>query len=1445
MKRSCFPGTHVTAALLFLGSVASAVTFSPKLTLPPVQYGAQAWAIPDSSGTYAGKSILALSGQTPGGTLKTYIVWIESQSGVPGVAKIDSSSIPGIVFGQADWADYNRDGLLDLAISGRTVSATDTLAQDITMVYRQYSDGSFRPEAAFPSGYGMDSTIVRWVDYDNDGDMDLFVSGRKRILSLNPSTGKKEVTGESRLHVFRNDSPTPQTVIFVRDTGVRSRVDQIIPVHDGDADWADIDGNGTPDLAITGKSATFLQGNRVATEIVTEVYLNNPAGVFTRNVLTSLPPRYGGGIAWGDMNEDGLLDIALSGYAKPADGGALTLEVWLHLGEGSFRKQAIQLDQRDAVAGRLAWMDVDNDGRFDLIAMGDSSATVSGIRLYRNNSDLTLSRMSASLPALGDGAFSLGHLDADGTVDLIASGRLTPAGASQTTAWSLSGVPANALPTTPSLSPRDNRPLVAADRVYFTWGQSSDDANGKTVSYEILLLQGVGNETRVLTAPAAFGPAPHGRKLTYTLLRSLPPGSAMPLYVRARDAAGNTSPWSAPITVYVQDFVNSLETIVPLRSTAASWVDINGDGAPDLVVNGFDQGSNETNRLYVNQAGTLVPNTAYDLPGVYLGSQAWADVNADGYPDVMLTGSESEQVRITSIFLNRALQSVGLFDANAMTSDKLTGSRAAFGDIDNDGDVDFVVTGVSGAALKTLVGENTGVITAQGVVFNVRALDLTLVDTPAKGLKDGCISLVDFDQDGNLDLTIQGNTDNGTPAADDDFWAGYLFTFRNTGGMNFSMVNTPAPAGTATIPAGSALLDQLGDGEHVWADVDNDGDPDLICVGFSRTTAEFVLDNVYWDASALRIYENTGGGNLVMKQAFPGLWKASLAVGDVDNDGKVDILVSGYNDHVVDTGGNHLETPTLRLYVNDGTGRFAEKSVALFSDYGVALGAVRFADVDGDGDLDAIAAGEGVTADGKAVPKSTLFANTNAYFVANRRPNAPTGLAATVGTADSVRLSWNEAIDADPGTNKTPFHTYALRAGTFPGRGNIRSGAEPVGRGTIGYMTHATIRGLADGVYYWSVQAVDNGLARSEWAPEQSFVIDTKPPRVARLRGDTLSVGLDRVINVAIDFDDALTGVDTLSTIDVTLSLVGQPSVQVTKLRWDPGDVWFGQASIPTGSFLFEPVRVRVRNVRDIRGNVLADTTFATRLVFTAAQRIAREEGGTITNSAGTISLYVPPRSFDREVGISLAQPDSASLPAGPGPGLSLAVEFTPDVAVGTLAVPAVLTMKYGASPRVARGAVVASNLHIFRLDGSTWTYIGGLADDATKTISVPVNHLGTYALFEASGNVTDATLGDLACTPRVFSPGTTQGYSDKTVIAFTVSTADAGNSATISIFNTAGRLVREMAPSIVAGANSIAWNGTDDGGSIAPSGMYIVAVKVGGVEKRQTVVILNKYARP
>jgi hypothetical protein len=763
--------------------------------------------------------------------------------------------------------------------------------------------------------------------------------------------------------------------------------------------------------------------------------------------------------------------------------------------------------------------------------------------------------------------------------------------------------------------------------------------------------------------------------------------------------------------------------------------------------------------------------------------------------------------------------------------------------------VDFVVTGVSGATLKTLIGINTGQLTAQGVEFIVQPLTLPL-KSGTQGLKDGWVSLVDFDQDGDLDLTIQGNSDYGNNDASaggeqDDYLAGYIEMYENTGNFQFTPKNSWDPATrAATIPVGSADLDQLGNGEHIWADIDNDGDPDFIAIGFSRTSTEFVQVSFDYDASALRIYENVGNGNLAMKQAFPGLWQASLAVGDVDNDGKVDIVVSGNDDH--DMASRHLSgDPKLRLYLNDGTGRFNEKSIALFADYGCGIGAVRLADVDQDGDLDMLVAGEGITADGKPVPKTTVFANTNSYFNSNRRPNAPTVLTAAVGTVDTVGLLWDEANDTDLGTNKTAYHTFALRIGTLPGRGNIRSGAESEGFGRVGYVRQTTVRGLADGTYYWSAQAVDNGLARSDWAAEQSFVIDTKAPYVARLRGDTLSVGLDRTISVAVDFNDAFTGVDTLSAIEVTLartSIVGKPVTTVTKLRWDPGDVWFGQATVPTGGFLSEPIIVRVSNVRDNRGNILADTSFTTRLIFTSAQRISREEGGTISNSAGTISLYIPPQSFDREVGISLTEPDSTLFPADPGTSMGIAVEFTPDVAV-TQSVPAILTMRYGASAKAAR-VTAASNLHIFRLDGGNWTYIGGLADDVAKTITVPINQLGTYALFEATANVTATTLGELTCTPRVFSPGTTQGFNDRTVIGFNVSTADASSGATIKIFNTAGRLVREIAPTVVAGANSVPWDGTNSSGIVA-SGMYIVSAKVGSVEKRQTVVILNKYARP
>jgi len=1428
---------------------ADAASLVPQsLNLPALRYGAHAWAPLDTFGTTSGRSILALSGQTPTGELKTYIAHIgPNLSGQPSiVGAIDGTSIPGMVFGQLDWADYDQDGDLDLAIAGRINAVSGSSASAIIKVYRQLSDGTFQPlpSSDFPVVAGLDSAIVRWVDYDVDGDPDLFVSGRQS-------------NGASARYVFRNVA-TGLTRQFVLDDGLESNVDQIPAIHGGDVDWADMNGDGTPDLVLAGRHVYPIQGNRFQADTVAGVYINDPPGVLRIDALANLPARCGGGVAWGDFNRDGLLDIAISGRARAADGGALALKVYENVSEGNFREALIQLEQQHAVAGRLVWADANNDGWVDLVSIGAAAAGTGGIRYYRNQQDGTLDILAlvAGPAPLVDGAFILGHLDGDGTLDLIASGRNASSGTTETYAWIMSGMPANPVPEQLLL----NHPTVTGDRVIFSWAKAPGSHADTTLTYELLMYTGTGLNSRVITTRAAYAPGPAGSRLAFRLNRSLLPNPGMPLYVRAVDASFHTSPWSQPVTVLVQDFVSSLETVVPVNRSAATWVDVDGDGTPDLAVNGLDQAGNEANRLYLNDRGELVPNREYDaMPELYFGGQAWGDVDGDGLADVMLSGNRSESSRITRLFLNRSDEAPGRFSTSAFSFEGMTGSRAAMGDIDNDGDMDVLVSGLTNSqGLKTILALNNG---GRGAALSFTTVELKLRPTDQdQGVRDGWVSLYDFDQDGDLDITLQGNDMAGNAI---------LEMYRNDGDVRFTLVHGwtgPSLPLNAPLPTGDARLDKLSFGEHAWADVDGDGDPDFICVGWSDVTTEFTVISPALDASALRVYENTGGGNLALTQSFPGLWLASLVVADLDDDGDVDILVSGFDDHYNGPIGQNDPDwpglPTLRLYKNTG-GTFAPEPILLFRENGSGAGIVRAADIDGDTDLDLLVAGTGLNPHNALQTQSELLTNTNAAILVDHRSSPPTGLQATEDTTNAIHLAWDEASDPD---GYVHHHTYTLRVGTRPGIGDVRPGIEPVGPGSLGQVRTAWLQKLPDGAYYWSVQAVDNGWLRSDWAPEEMFTIDTTPPQVARVLGDTLGVGNDRLVNVTIDFDDALTGVDTLSpNMEVALQLPGRSALAVSHLRWGPGDVWFGQAEVDPSAFLSEPVTLTVRKVRDHRGNIMVDTTITTRLFFNAATQITPARGGMVTNSANSISLYIPPHGVDREVGLFLNDPAVASLPAGPGgarPTAGMTIEIASDVALAKFSAPAILTMhgeeatlermtaqaRTTAQARMTAQADATTDLHLFRLNDARaeWTYIGGLAQGTT--ISAPISHVGTYAIFASEEDVAVETLSDLTCTPRVFSPDTPEGYSSHTVISFTVATADAGDRATVMVYNTAGRLVREFTSDIAAGANSITWDGYDQGGAVVPSGLYVVAVKIareaGDIQETKGVVVLNKYAR-
>src|SRR5689334_4029572 len=176
-----------------------------------------------------------------------------------------------------------------------------------------------------------------------------------------------------------------------------------------------------------------------------------------------------------------------------------------------------------------------------------------------------------------------------------------------------------------------------------------------------------------------------------------------------------------------------------------------------------------------------------------------------------------------------------------------------------------------------------------------------------------CVVWGDYDGDGNLDVLVAG------PGRQD---ASVTTIYKNTGGVF-------TDSGIVVLPLQFAAA--------AWGDFDGDGDLDLAMIGL--TTAQI---------PTMRIYRNDGGTFTPLIGAFTGVYAGTVTWADYDGDGDLDLLVTG----VTTTGA--VGIPATRLYRNDGGGVFTSVPHPFPHVY---LGAVAWGDYDNDGDLDVVVTG--------------------------------------------------------------------------------------------------------------------------------------------------------------------------------------------------------------------------------------------------------------------------------------------------------------------------------------------------------------------------------------------------------------------------------------------------------------------------------------------------------
>lgn len=363
---------------------------------------------------------------------------------------------------------------------------------------------------------------------------------------------------------------------------------------------------------------------------------------------------------------------------------------------------------------------------------------------------------------------------------------------------------------------------------------------------------------------------------------------------------------------YAQTFTKVTDTGITSSTNdtrGASWGDYDGDGWLDLylAVNGQDE-------LYRNNGdGSFSARMQQDI-AMNAGSSnsaLWIDYDADNDLDLYVSRWAQQSGQANLLYANDGNGGFSRVLDHPIVQDINSTWVSAWGDVDNDGDLDVFVP--SNEDLPSYFYRNdNGVYTrVDEVAFLDRVYDARTVNW------------VDYDEDGDLDLFILNRT---ALSAQGEYMQTYRNLLAETGEMTFEENRTTA---MALLRLGSVFV------AGGWFDFDNDGDLDL-----------YVTNSVAGPGSENLLFENFFG-EFIEVPIHPleeySEANAGMCWGDFDNDGDEDMYIAS----------NRFTTPRPnRYYRSDGNGLLMSVNEPPYTtDFGLYSGCA-VADYDNDGDLD-------------------------------------------------------------------------------------------------------------------------------------------------------------------------------------------------------------------------------------------------------------------------------------------------------------------------------------------------------------------------------------------------------------------------------------------------------------------------------------------------------------
>lgn len=551
-------------------------------------------------------------------------------------------------------------------------------------------------------------------------------------------------------------------------------------------------------------------------------------------------------------------------------------------------------------------------------------------------------------------------------------------------------------------------------------------------------------------------------------------------------------------------------------------VDIDNDGDLDIIVSG-EGGGVAKSAIFINNGGTytLQGSESVITPG-HFADIKMGDIDGDGDLDAIFNGNSNAALG-KGIALN---DGTGIFTRSTLD---VTGATIScgFADFNNDGLIDYYVIGNHADNIGTLFFQNTdGTFTKDQSSF------------AGTNLIDADVSLVDFNNDGYIDMFISAWDDNGKSR--------YSSVLTNDGFGRFAVMAQPN-------------VIRKGYGSSVWGDVDGDGFMDLLLNGDGGADGEASSD-------IFRLYRNNGG-SLEAKASFNDYRQISVGNGarmvDWDNDGDLDIILTGWS------GTKGRQATMLFVCTDAANFTYTEHELSNTAFPGVSESSIETADLNKDGKIDLLITGY----NGDQASQIGKFnRNICGYYLnqsttANTKPTVPTTLAHEItksGDETLVTFTWGAATDAqtpqkaltynmalkNTSTGKWFYNPMAVTSGETNGWRMVSE------HGNVFGNKRWEIYNLPAGNYEWTVQAIDANFMGSTFAETKTFTI-TATGLNNPVSGVAIS-GFDKKISVQNSTSDMLNirvydlagamikQINSASDVNITLNK-GIYLVQVTK----------------------------------------------------------------------------------------------------------------------------------------------------------------------------------------------------------------------------------------------------------------------------------------------------------